>query len=359
MAKKYHITEAQMKKIVSQISKDNKPEIIEEGFKEVALGAAMLLGATFGGNQLMAQKANDAINKTEVLTQIKSTLENEEGKAELAKFLKMSPEQLNDYLEKNADKVESDFDLAARKKNMKLSLRLKDVKNQKSTITSKLKSGYAVSDIVVHRDTIVEPGDVVYAQRTVDIDFSSGDMFISGSYKLKPEVIDSITQTIQAIKSMNGKIVRVNIESSTDKEPIKIGNEQLANNRANSVVEVLKSLGVDSQTNVNALPNQGPDIYTKTMSSQEREQARKETAEYRYVNISFVVVIAEPVEVSEPLYRVDERIEVKFVKTNVYKPSKGVKKFKSYRGGKSKHKKNKCLKVKKGKGPILDCSFQD
>tara|TARA_Y100000389_G_scaffold204976_1_gene261502 strand:- start:3444 stop:4520 length:1077 start_codon:yes stop_codon:yes gene_type:complete len=358
MSKKYHITEAQMKRIVSQISKDNKPEIIEEGFKEVALGAAMLLGVTFGGNQAMAQKANDAVNKTEVLTQIKSTLEDEEGKAELAKFLKMTPEQLDSYLTKNADKVESDFELAARKKNMKLSLRLKDVKNQKSTITSKLKYGYAVSDIVVHMDTIVEPGDVVYAQRTVDIDFSSGDMFVSGSYKLKPEVIDSITQTIESVKSMNGKIVRVNIESSTDKEPIKIGNEQLANNRANSVVEVLKSLGVDSKTNINTLPDQGPDVYTKTMTQQEREQVRKETAEYRYVNISFVVVIAEPVEVSEPLYKVNERIEVELVKTNVYKPSKG-KKFKSYRGDKSKHKKNKCLKVKKKKGSVLDCSFQD
>jgi len=357
MTKKYHITETQMKKIVSYISKENKPEIIEEGFKDVALGAAMLLGATFGGNQLMAQKANDAINNTEVLTQIKSTLEDEEGKAELAKFLKMSPEQLNDYLVKNAEKVEDDFELAARKKNMKLSLRLKDVKNQKSTITSKLKQGYSVSDIVVHRDTIVEPGDVVYAQRTVDIDFSSGDMFVSGSYKLKPEVVDSITQTIESVKSMNGKIVRVNIESSTDKEPIKIGNEQLANNRANSVVGVLKSLGVDSKTNINTLPDQGPDVYSKTMTSQEREQARKETAQYRYVNISFVVVIAEPVEVSEPLYKVNERIEVELVKTNVYKPGKG-KKIK-HRGSKSKPKKNKCLKVKKKNGPILECSFQD
>jgi hypothetical protein len=62
MSKKYYITESQMKRIVSHVkSGSNEQEVIEEGWKEVALGAALLLGATFGGNKAMAQQANDAI----------------------------------------------------------------------------------------------------------------------------------------------------------------------------------------------------------------------------------------------------------------------------------------------------------
>lgn len=357
MSKKYHITESQMRRLVKHINESQKEqEVLEEGWKEVALGAAMLLGATFGGNQAMAQKANDAVNKTEILTQIKSTLEDEEGKANLAKFLKMSPEQLDGYLVKNAERVENDFEMAAKKKKLNLSLHVKDVKNQRGNITSKVKQGYAVSDIIVHRDTIVEPGDVVYAQDTIDIAYSNAEMFVTGKYQLTPEVMNDINQTIESLKSVGGKIVKVNVEASTDKEPIKIGNDQLAKNRANSVIQVLQSLGVDADMSVTTLPDQGPDVYSRTMSSQEREQARQQTSEYRYVKISFVVIVAEPVtDQPEPLYKVNERIEVKLVRTGVYKKGKP-KKFK-YKKPKTNYK-GKCVKVKKHKGPKLDCYFE-
>lgn len=356
MGKRYYITESQMRRVINHIKEEqNKQEVLEEGWKEVALGAAMLLGATFGGNEALAQKANDAVNNTEVLTQIKSTLEDEEGKAELAKFLKMTPEQLNGYLIKNADKVENDFELAAKKKKMNLSLNVKDIKNQRGGITSKLKQGYAVSDIIIHRDTIVEPGDVIYVQDTIDIAYSNNEMFVTGKYELTPQVMNDINQTIESLKSINGKIVKVNVEASTDKEPIRIGNDQLAQNRANSVVQVLKSLGVDAEMSINTLPDQGPDVYHEGMSSQEREQARQQTAGYRYVKISFVVVVAEKVVQPEPLYKVNERVEVKLVKTGVYQKGKPHK-FK-YKKTKTDYK-GKCVKAKKYKGPKLDCSFQ-
>jgi flagellar motor protein MotB len=355
MSKRYYITESQMKRVITHIKEDqNKQEVLEEGWKEVALGAAMLLGATFGGNQAIAQKANDAVNKTEILTQIKSTLEDEEGKAELAKFLKMTPEQLDIYLSKNADKVENDFEMAAKKKKLNLSLHIKDIKNQRGGITSKLKQGYAVSDIVIHRDTIMEPNDVVYVQDTIDIAYSNSEMFVTGKYQLTPEVMNDINQTIESLNSIGGKIVKVNVEASTDKEPIRIGNDQLAKNRANSVVQVLQSLGVDAEMSVTTLPDQGPDVYSGGMSSEERQQAREHTSEYRYVRISFVVVVAEKVVQPEPLYKVNERVEVKLVKTGVYKKGKP-KKFK-YKKQKTNYK-GKCVKAKKYKGPKLDCSF--
>lgn len=345
-----------MKRVIQQIKEDqNKQEVLEEGWKEVVLGAAMLLGSTFGGNQAMAQKANDAVNKTEILTQIKSTLEDEEGKVELAKSLKMTPEQLDAYLTKNAEKVENDFEMAAKKKKMNLTLNISDVKG-KSSITSKLKQGYAVSDIVVHKDTILQPGDVVYVENTIDLAYSNGDMFITGKYELKPEVMNDINQTIESINAMGGKVIKVNVEASTDKEPIKMGNEQLSKNRANSVIQVLQSLGVDAEMDTTLLPNQGPDVYTRTMSSQERDQARQETAGYRYVKISFTVVVQEPTPTPEPLYKVKERVEVKLVKTGVNKPGKPHK----FHYKKNKSEKTKCLKVKKkGSNKMLQCSFVD
>lgn len=356
MGKKYYITESQMRRVINHIKEDHnkqQQEVLEEGWKEVVLGAAMLLGASFGGNQVLAQKANDAVNKTEILTQIKSTLEDEQGKADLAKFLKMTPEQLDGYLVKNAEKVENDFDLAAKKNKMNLTLNVKDVKG-KSGITSKIKQGYAVSDIVIHRDTILQPGDVVYSQNIIDLAYSNDQMFVTGKYELKPEVMNDINQTIESVRNMGGKIIKVNVEASTDKEPIQMGNEQLANNRANSVIQVLQSLGVDAEMNITTLPDQGPDVYSRTMSSQERQEARKQTSEYRYVKISFTVVVEEPVSTPEPLYKVQERIEVKMVKTGVYKPGKPHKFH--YKKTKSDYK-GKCVKVKKHKGPKLDCSF--
>ena len=166
--------------------------------------------------------------------------------------------------------------------------------------------------------------------------------------------MNDINQTIESLKSIGGKIVQVNVESSTDKEPIRMGNEQLAQNRANSVIQVLQSLGVDAKMNINILPDQGPDVYHGGMSSQEREQARQQTAEYRYVKITFVVIVAEPVSTPEPLYKVNQRIEVKMVKTGVYKTTK----VKTHKFKKTKSDyKGKCVKVKKHKGPKLDCSF--
>ena len=355
MGKKYQLTENQLRVVVKHVKRDNHLEQLDEGWKEVALGAAMLLGSTFGGNKVVAQKANDAINKTEILTKIKNTLENEDGKTELAKFLKMSPEKLNNYLNSNADKVEDDFNKVSKKKNLNISLNISDGKNTRSSINSKIKQGFSVSDIKVEYDTILEPGDVVFVQDTIDFTYSDSDMFMTGKYELKPEVSNELKETIETIKSIGGEIVGVNVESSTDKEPISVGNDVLAKNRANSVIKILKGMGVSGDMNIKTLPNQGPDVYKKGMDKQERLSYREKTKSYRYVKVSFIVVMSEPVQNQpEPLYKVNKRIEVKMVRTGVY--GKGTPKKISGKTSKQKYN-GKCLKVKKGKGPSVKCHF--
>jgi flagellar motor protein MotB len=356
MSKKYYITESQMKRIVSHVKNGEENEVIEEGWKEVALGAALLLGATFGGNKAQAQQANDAINQTEILQDIKSTLEDSTGIEKLAKFIKWEPEKLVNYMEYNGDQIETDFNLAAKKKNINLQLNVKDIKQQRGAISGKLQQGYAVTDIVVHSDTIIQPKSIVVTQDTIDVVYSSDAMFVTGKYQLKPEVMNDINGQLEIIKAGQGKVVGVVVESSTDTEPIKMGNEQLATNRAKSVLAFLSSIGVDAQTKTNVLPNQGPDVYSKDMSGDERSSAREQTSEYRYVKVKFIVVYTtETTDEINTLPKVREWIEVQMVNTSTYKKGKTVK----LKGGshfKTTTKKFKCKKVKSN-GVPMNCSF--
>lgn len=308
-----------MKKVVKYINQGKK-ENINEGWKEVALGAAMLLGSTFAGNKLMAQKASGSLDNVETLEKIKSTLENEEGINKLANTINMSPDSLKSYMTKNYQKIESDFEEAAKKKKMNLKLNLSDLDDVED-LGRKMKQGYSISDIDITYDTVLDSGDAVLIKDTVDLDYSGGDMFVTGKFELRSEVLNDINGVMTTIENMGGKILSVDIESSTDTEPIKMGNDVLAEKRANSIESVLNSLGFDGKVNKNLKPNSGPDVYDRNMSDEERSLARKKTAEYRYVTVSFNVVMIDTevdgVTAGEAL----ERVQVKLVKSKV-KPDK-------------------------------------
>lgn len=356
MSKKYYITESQMKRIVSHVKNGDEQEVIEEGWKEIALGAALLLGATFGGNKAYAQQANDAINQTEVLQGIKSTLEDSSGIEKLAKFIKWEPEKLEAYMTSNGDQIKSDFDLAARKKNVSLRLDIKDIRQQRGAIAGKLQQGYAVTDIIVHSDTTLTPKSIVTFNDTIMVDYSAEAMFVTGKFQLKPEVMNDINSQLEIFKAGGGEIIGINIESSTDKEPIKMGNEELASKRAQSVSAFLSSIGVNAETNIKTLPNQGPDVYTRSMSSEERSSAREQTSEYRYVTVEFIVQYTVPSTPKlDTIVKIRNWIEVQMVNTSTYKKGKTV----TLKGGshfKSTTKKFKCKTVKSN-GVPMKCSF--
>jgi outer membrane protein OmpA-like peptidoglycan-associated protein len=356
MRKKYYITESQMEKIVLHVKNGNNREVIKEGWKEVALGAALLLGATFGGNKATAQTANNAINQTKILHDIKNTLEDSTGVEKLANFIKLDLDKLLNYMKNNADQIESDFEEAAKKNKVNLQLQLKDIRNQKGAIKGKLQQGYAVTDVIVHSDTILVPNTMVELTDTIKVDYSAEAMFVSGKFQLKPEIMNDISNQIEIFKAGGGVIVGVNIESSTDKEPIKIGNETLAQKRAESVSSFLSSIGVQAETNITTLPNSGPNVYKKGMSSEERKSAREETAKYRYVTVEFYVQYLIPsTSKKDTILKIKDWIEVEMVNSSVYKKGGSVK----LKGGnhfKTTTNKFKCNKVK-GKGGAIPCSF--
>jgi outer membrane protein OmpA-like peptidoglycan-associated protein len=356
MSKKYYITESQMKRIVSHVKNSDEQEVIEEGWKEIALGAAMLLGATFGGNKVVAQQAQNAVDNPQVISQIKTTLEDDEGIEKLAKFIKWEPEKLIKYMEYNGDQIEADFEEAAKKKKVNLKLDIKDIRNQRGAISGKLQQGYAVTDIIVHSDTTLTPKSIVYMTDTIMVDYSAEAMFVTGKFQLKPEVMNDINGQLEIFRAGGGTVVGVNIESSTDKEPIRMGNEELANKRAQSVSAFLSSIGVNAETNINTLPDQGPSVYKKGMSSEERKSAREQTSEYRYVTVEFIVQYTVPSSPElDTIAKIRNWIEVQMVNTSTYKKGKTVK----LKGGshfKTTTKKFKCKKVKGQKG-TTPCSF--
>jgi outer membrane protein OmpA-like peptidoglycan-associated protein len=125
---------------------------------------------------------------------------------------------------------------------------------------------------------------------------TDGNKFITAQFEISQEAKSDLQDTLMSIINAGGMITDVQIESSTDKEPIKMTNEILAQKRADAVKLVMLDFGIDeSIISIETKPEQGPDIYSTTMSEQERDQARSKTAEFRYVNVSIIYLENETI----------------------------------------------------------------
>jgi len=120
---------------------------------------------------------------------------------------------------------------------------------------------------------------------------TDGNQFITAEFQISQEAKSDLQDTLTSILDKGGIITDVQIESSTDKEPIKMTNEVLAQKRADAVKSVLIDYGIDqSIISIQTKPEQGPDVYSTTMTTQERTDARIQTSDYRYVNVSIIYV---------------------------------------------------------------------
>ena len=312
---KLKVTESQLELIINHIQEsDTKKEVLEEGWKEVVLGTAMLMGIGLSG--VNAQTANNALDNAQILQQIEQTLTTDKVQ-KLAKTLENAGFQnAMDKIESNAAKIEANFNKAAQDKGVDLKLRMK-AETDVNKIEDRLRQGYAISDIVIKTDTILPADSVVLVQDTIDIDYSSDAMFITAGFELTPQTIEDITTTVKDIETTGGKIVKVYIESSTDKEPIKMGNDQLSQLRAETVQKLLVDNGVEGDISIVTKANSGPDMYSRTMSNDQRSEARQETAKYRYVTVKIVVIIPVQSTGNETTVQVVERLEVQLVKTSI------------------------------------------
>jgi len=347
------------------ITDSNSEVVLEEGFKDVVLGVALLMGINLSGlNKANAQKA---VADTTIMSQIKSTLENEEKTKELSKaFSEKGLENPDDLLAKNADKIVDKFNELAEDNDMSYRVSQKVVDNLES-LSKELKKGYALKKSDIETDTIqgIEQTYIVTITDTIDINFDNDNLFVSGQYTLSQDGLMAWNAVIDSIKANGGVIVSANIESSTDAESVSryktdydnTGNLRLAELRSNAVIEEINKINGSIRVTHREIPNNGSDVVSSRQFAAARnnkellKSLRDKTAEFRYVKVSFVVEFTqEVVKTVKPEEIVKNyRFELaKIIDTDkkTFKPKKGLFKGRTLR----------CKTGKKGFGSV-NCTF--
>lgn len=311
--------------------------LLNEGWKDVLLGIALLTGV--GLNQGQAQTAKQALSKDDVKNKIEMTLQDT---STLNKITKNLSSDVKDKIFKNADKALEN--LEGKHGRVTSTVKAKDEKQ----LASRLKQGYALTGVDTKSDTIQGKDTIITYVESLDFTIGSDGLFVTGGYQLSPEGIKVIQNIKDSIEQVGGQIESVSIEASTDREPIKMGNQKLAELRAESVSKYFTD--VDS-IDVDIKPDQGPNVYSKTMSKSERDSARKETAQYRYVKITVNATYQDTItDVKLPEEKVIESNTYTLVKT-INKKSGGRIKIKRKGPPRIKHR-GKCKVGRKG---VADC----
>ena len=279
------------------------PELLEEGWKEVLLGVAMLMGVGLTGvNKAMAQ---DALKNSETMAQIKATLEDENKTQELAKaFQEKGMKNPDTLLAKNAEKIKDKFNEVADDNKISYKVSNKVVDNLTS-LDVELARGYALKKSEISSDTT--KGNVtrtiVTIKDTVEIELGNDDLFITGGFTLNSDGVNVITSAMDSIQASGGRIISLNIESSTDAERTPkfkseedpTGNIKLASLRTKSVTDLVSDLDSNITITHREIPNNGSDIVSTSQFLKYKDNKeiltalREKTSEYRYVKLKMVV----------------------------------------------------------------------
>ena len=274
------------------------PEVLEEGWKEVVLGVAMLLNLGLSGqNKAMAQ---DAVKNVKTMSQIKATLEDADKTKELVDLLKQKGmKDPAKTLSTNAEKVVDKYNEIAKDNNLKYHVDVKTVHTLQA-LKGGLEQGYALKNADTETDTIKKH---ISVHDVMSVDFSNNGLFATGGFTLSQAGIDTITVTINEIIKHGGKISNVEIESSTDAERVPklinkndpTGNIQLAELRTKSVSDLINSLEKGISFTHREIPNNGSHIVSSqqfqqaTKNPEELKSLRNKSSEFRYVKIKLTV----------------------------------------------------------------------
>lgn len=282
-------------------SLDPSVELLEEGWGEVVLGVAMMLGVGLTGqNKAMAQ---DAVKNETTMAQIKSTLEDETKTGELVDALKAKGmKDPSTMLSKNAEKVMDTYNRIADDNHIKYKVDTKVVTNLKD-LEKGLKQGYAMKSSDVTTDTIhSQVLNKIEITDTLEVAFDNDKLFVTGGYTLSPNGVNTIKTTIEAIKAQGGKIQSIEVESSTDTERIvkfmnaddPTGNIKLASLRTQSIADLVGSLSTGVDVTHREIPNNGAEVVSTrdfiNVSKDQKATAvlREKTSEFRYVNLKII-----------------------------------------------------------------------
>lgn len=378
---KLRITEKQYKAILlreqesrlkasSSILNENlstNPELLEEGLRDVVLGVAMMLGIGLTGqNKVIAQ---DAVKNETTMAQIKATLEDSSKVKELANQLEdTGMENADEKLANNAEQVMDQFNEIAKNNKIKYRVNTKVVTNLQQ-LKGALSQGYALKKADISTDTVATDAktQTVQIQDTLDVEFGSDNMFVTGGFTLSQAGIDTIKSSIDEIIKQGGKILSVDIESSTDAERIvkfikdedPTGNIALAGLRTKSVANLVASLTGNVPMTHREIPDNGRDIvsteqFLKVAKDEKATDAlRKNTAEFRYVKLKITAEFTSDTTITpDAILNVVKNYRFELVK--VISSTGKTRKIKT--STHFKQKKYKC-KRPKGKHAPIKCSF--
>jgi outer membrane protein OmpA-like peptidoglycan-associated protein len=341
-------------------------QLLEEGWKEVVLGIAMMMGVGLTG--LNKATAQTATKNAETMAQIKSTLEDETKMKHVVDLLKQKgmkdPET---KLANNAEKVMDTYNRIAADDDIKYKVDVKVVNNLQA-LKGKVGQGYALKGAEMTQDTIHQAGQPqsITVTDTLEIDLGTDNLFITGGFTLSPAGVDTIATAVNEIKSQGGKIESVEIESSTDAEEIvkfksaqdPTGNIQLSNLRTQSVVNEFVKLGVTENITHREIPNNGSSVvstqdFLKVAKDKKATAAlREKTSEFRYVKIKIVATFETQSDEPQTVDKVIQNYRFELVK--VIESTGKTAKIKTKTN--FKHKNFKCHKKKRG-GRVVDaCS---
>lgn len=345
------------------------PELLEEGWKEVVLGVAMMLGVGLTGqNKAMAQ---DAVKNESTMAQIKATLEDSSKVAELSDLLeKKGMKNADDKLADNAEHVMDQFNDIAKNNKIKYSVDTKVVTNLQS-LKGKLNQGYALKNAEMSTDTVnsTQQKPNVLITDTMEINLGSDNLFVTGGFTLSPAGKDTIKTAIEEIIKLGGKIQSVEIESSTDAERVvkfitgddPTGNIRLANLRTQAISNELGGLGVNTDITHREIPNNGSDVVNTqqflkvTKDPKATAMLREKTSEFRYVKLKIVATFeTQPEKDPKDITTVVHKYRFELVK--VIESTGKTRKIKTTTH--FKQKKFKCKRPKGDHSPIK-CSFQN
>jgi hypothetical protein len=280
-----------MRMIAEAIEELENDENLDEGLKDVILGGLLSLLVTGGVLQAQPTTGNwqTVSKKTEVIDRKHNQVD-----AELKRTFKLG----DNFTKQQADSV----------------------------VDKMLKKGWSLksSDIdTIWNDVVKEAPET--SVQSVTLTFADGNYFESGKFELSTEMKARIDSSLNNIVEAGGVVIKIDVTSSTDKQGLSKGlqeklkslgytadNAGLSKARSTSIVEYLKSKGVDASL-----------IETENLAEQGTGEI---DASSRFVKVDLMYMIKRASETTKSITSKDPEVKYMVNLTKTYvtdsKPSK-------------------------------------
>jgi hypothetical protein len=304
---KIKITESQYNKILLNRQTEalsNQP-IINEGWGDIVLGVALLLGVKLSGqNEIIGQ---NAISDDNIMGQIKQTLEDDTKIKELVKsFTDKGMNNPDTRFAKNAKNIVTKFNDIAKTNGKDYRISTKVINNLEA-LDKNLNL-----EVETKTETIPKPSieDIdLFIKDNMVINLFNDKVFDDANSKLNNTGSEIITNLINIINDTNIKVLSISIESSTDAQPAPIykteydssGNIELTTLRTKSIALLLSKIKHNPNIRHREIPNNANDIVntkqflTAKNDPNELDSLKDKTSEYRYTKLTIELLYTDKI----------------------------------------------------------------